>query len=178
VLPLPNCSLYAWKRTSASHRGSPHGLPPQRRLPSMPAPQPMPACRLQACKLQTHSAAVGLHAAEWAGMHDRAVAAVAAAAGTPVEASVALAHRRVIAPVGTPAPDDFPGLYSATLSATMLPRKPFHGTVPGVRSSEVRRPEGATARRCVQGTRCWSTRSGAARRRSWRWACRADACCA
>lgn len=74
---------------------------------------------MQACKIQTHSASVTLHKASWAGMH--AAAAAALAAGK----DLTLGQTQVIGPSESPAEDEFPGLYSANLAATLFPANPF-----------------------------------------------------
>lgn len=74
---------------------------------------------MQACNLQTHSAGVTLHSASWRDMHEAAVAALADAT------EVTLDQSQVVGPSLSPTKDDFPGLYSFNLAASLFPANPF-----------------------------------------------------
>lgn len=79
---------------------------------------------MQACELQTHSAEVTLHSAPWSGMHDAAI--VALAKGT----ELTLKQDTIVEKSETPHRDEFPGLYSYNLAASLFPANPFLSAQP------------------------------------------------
>lgn len=62
-------------------------------------------------------------------MHDAAVSAVMANTAEN-EALLTLEQTKIIGPVDKPSDEEFPGLYSFNLAATVFPANPFLSTLP------------------------------------------------
>jgi hypothetical protein len=81
----------------------------------------------QACQSGVHCSAASLHATCWRDVAESIQQAVSAGIGSEESLIVDVPHGAVVGPVEHPQGDDFPGIFSATLTATLLPPHPFLG---------------------------------------------------